>query len=832
MDRIKLIIQSGILKVKTLAESFVTLTGIKGVKDNGGSINNGILNATIQELYENSQWFTDNATHILLSGQRANLLQTGTYKIGDGVTQLQNLSFLGGPSSQTLAQTLTNGKKTGQQTIESDNGKSILSILNTLSTMVFQDGAIYASAKVADINSALEFFNGSDGGGFYVYASKNEITHNILNEITAPENNITGHVTVTGNTSAFSDSGQVRIIIQDADGEIRASFLGGHNKVLINDVAAYLTSNNGANSASIYADAVNGNHMVNTVKNVLDAPVTEVTSTGSSQDKFKVFGSDLQNKVVLGTDSFNGGQAKFYDSSESETVTIRGESGRIEAFEYNLPTETASRIAVLDSGKTLRSGSISESEIATIANPLSQFAATTSAQLAGVISDETGTGNLVFSSAPTLTNPVVGTQSILDNSTKAASTAYVDIKTPFVTPEMYGAVGNGSTDDQAAMQNAFNSGYPVYLTKGKTYKVNTTITLSVDNCMIVGSGKSSSIVTSNNISILTIQSKNNTIKDVTFEATGGTANNGISLDGNAGFTLYYINNLISGCFFNGLKNAGVFIRNIIGTSSGSNHEGAAIISNCSFSACLVGVSLQTRAEYNIIDNCNIYQCTTGITALGGNNSIIGGQVTDCATGINISSGTNDGHCSCVGTKINHNATNITCTHTRDFVFSACAIYVGNITITGTGKTMFDNCQISMASNTLTITNSPVKFDGCEFDALPGTYTLTGTAPVMSNTYFGTSKLYTPLLSYSEKTTATLDFPSTAAGSSSDLTVSVTGAVDTDAVSLGVGNAAIVSNGTWFAWVSSAGTVTVRFTNNNLVASSDPASGTYTIFLHK
>jgi hypothetical protein len=42
------------------------------------------------------------------------------------------------------------------------------------------------------------------------------------------------------------------------------------------------------------------------------------------------------------------------------------------------------------------------------ANPLSQFAATTSAQLAGVISDETGSGALVFGTTPTLTTPVLG----------------------------------------------------------------------------------------------------------------------------------------------------------------------------------------------------------------------------------------------------------------------------------------------------------------------------------------------------------------------------------------------------------------------------------------
>lgn len=42
---------------------------------------------------------------------------------------------------------------------------------------------------------------------------------------------------------------------------------------------------------------------------------------------------------------------------------------------------------------------------------LAQFAATTSAQLAGVISDETGSGALVFATSPTLVTPVLGTPS-------------------------------------------------------------------------------------------------------------------------------------------------------------------------------------------------------------------------------------------------------------------------------------------------------------------------------------------------------------------------------------------------------------------------------------
>src|SRR3990167_4847218 len=43
-----------------------------------------------------------------------------------------------------------------------------------------------------------------------------------------------------------------------------------------------------------------------------------------------------------------------------------------------------------------------------IANPLSQFAATTSSQLASTISDETGSGSLVFATSPTFATSITG----------------------------------------------------------------------------------------------------------------------------------------------------------------------------------------------------------------------------------------------------------------------------------------------------------------------------------------------------------------------------------------------------------------------------------------
>ncbi len=81
-------------------------------------------------------------------------------------------------------------------------------------------------------------------------------------------------------------------------------------------------------------------------------------------------------------------------------------------------------------------------------------------------------------------------------------------------------------------------------------------------------------------------------------------------------------------------------------------------------------------------------------------------------------------------------------------------------------------------------------------------------------------------------TATLNFGSTAAGTSTDLTVTVTGAADGDAVTIGVPNASTLSNGSFTAWVSATNTVTVRFSNNDLSSALDPASGSFRISVIK
>ena len=79
------------------------------------------------------------------------------------------------------------------------------------------------------------------------------------------------------------------------------------------------------------------------------------------------------------------------------------------------------------------------------------------------------------------------------------------------------------------------------------------------------------------------------------------------------------------------------------------------------------------------------------------------------------------------------------------------------------------------------------------------------------------------------TLATLDFPNTSAQSSSDLTISYTGAAVSHPVMLAVPDGSAPANTNYTAWVSAANTVKVRF-NNYSSSSLNPNSGQFTIFV--
>lgn len=124
---------------------------------------------------------------------------------------------------------------------------------------------------------------------------------------------------------------------------------------------------------------------------IVAADIADATITNA-----KLAGSIAASKLV-GTDIATVG-----------TITAGTWQGSIIAPAY-LGTGTSITTKYLRGDGTWQT--ISGGGDALTSSPLSQFAATTSSQFAGVISDETGTGSVVLASSPTLTTPNLGTPS-------------------------------------------------------------------------------------------------------------------------------------------------------------------------------------------------------------------------------------------------------------------------------------------------------------------------------------------------------------------------------------------------------------------------------------
>lgn len=122
--------------------------------------------------------------------------------------------------------------------------------------------------------------------------------------------------------------------------------------------------------------------------------------------------------------------AGFYSGSSPPTVTGNGVIGLGESTGQGCANANVDCL-LADSTAHAIKGSFhndTASILARASNNLGFFAATTSTQLAGVVSDETGSGALVFGTGPTITLASASTaitQSAGDNTTKVATDAFV-----------------------------------------------------------------------------------------------------------------------------------------------------------------------------------------------------------------------------------------------------------------------------------------------------------------------------------------------------------------------------------------------------------------------
>jgi 6-phosphogluconolactonase (cycloisomerase 2 family) len=185
--------------------------------------------------------------------------------------------------------------------------------------------------------------------------------HNSLE--VANDANVRGDLTVVGTlTAALSGNATTATTLATA-----------RNIAISGDVTGTATSFNGSAditiSAAITADSI-VNADINSAAGIVDTKLATIATAGK-----------VSNSATTAT-----------NANTANAIVARDASGN-----FSAGTITAS---LSGNASTVTNGAYTT-------NNLSVFAATTSSQLAGVISDETGSGALVFGTGPTITLPIV-----------------------------------------------------------------------------------------------------------------------------------------------------------------------------------------------------------------------------------------------------------------------------------------------------------------------------------------------------------------------------------------------------------------------------------------
>jgi hypothetical protein len=144
--------------------------------------------------------------------------------------------------------------------------------------------------------------------------------------------------------------------------------------------------------------------------NVYDLKIRNLITSYSGQS-----GAGLDGKFLSGTTNGFVLADTSLISGSFTSFSVAGDTGGGQTITdgNTLSILGGSGINTVDSATDTVTISINDS-VATSADTLNFFAATTSAQLANVISDETGSGLLVFGTSPTITSPTINTSLTTD----------------------------------------------------------------------------------------------------------------------------------------------------------------------------------------------------------------------------------------------------------------------------------------------------------------------------------------------------------------------------------------------------------------------------------
>jgi hypothetical protein len=274
------------------------------------------------------------------------------------------------------ATTASTGRFTTLQTVDTSTSAYDLTLASTSSTALTVDRTL--TFDVINNNRTIKLNGNVDIGGNLTTANSLTTAGNFaLTLTTTGSTNVTlpttGTLATTGNLSQFAatTSSQLAGVISDETGS-GALVFGTSPVIGTPDI-------NGGT-----ADSLTGFSLRDTSA-AFDLSIVATSSPALSAARTLTIDVENASRTLTLTGNLDIGG----NLTTANTFTTSGN------FALTLTTTGSTNVTLPTSGTLATTGN------------LSQFAATTSAQLAGVISDETGSGALVFATSPTITTPSI-----------------------------------------------------------------------------------------------------------------------------------------------------------------------------------------------------------------------------------------------------------------------------------------------------------------------------------------------------------------------------------------------------------------------------------------